>query len=745
MNAAVQFPCLSTTEGHPIPLRAMRFNGFVNDIALEMKVEQEYINNETQPIEAVFTFPLPSEAVLLGMDARIGESFLKGVACEATQASQQYEDAIEEGNSAILLERTTDSLYTVNIGNVAPGEKVLLSFRYSLMHTFDGQNLRICIPAVITSRYGDFSNLVQAPSAEPITDILASYPCSFSLMITGELSKTDFTSPSHAFEREERENGVLITITNALADRDFVFLWKIDQSEELSLAKGVGPEGTVVCASLTLKNLPQEKSLSREIYLLLDCSDSMHGIAAKQMREACGHIIESLTENDRFNIAAFGSDVRFIFSKKTESVSKQSLSLAHDFLEDLDATMGKKNLGNTLNALYKRASHENPVIFLVTDGEIWPDETLFSKAQKSHCTIFPVGVGASPAEDVLRDLALLTNGRHVICSPNEDMAHVIERHFERIALLRFQVSAKWPGRPLWVWPEKPQNVFAGDSAHFFACYRKPLQGKVTLTSKKFGICLEKDIPSFSEEITSAPEAIAAIALSHHLSDLDDKKSGTLAAEYGLLTQWTKYILVHEERDHDKKPALPTIRQVPQMQAAGWRGKIDNILSSHSLNKRKAISSSIGSLAKKVLPKIKSRLSDAVQTVAGEIHKATIEGVINTTGTYSDRVESVCPSCEYPPFVEDLLIIDEITLTNIMNLPNLPNDLFKLLRSLLDKYSDEQAILGAFLIALTSIFADRPQIVFMQSDAKTLLNASQLSRENKEYIIQTITASMKCNI
>lgn len=54
------------------------------------------------------------------MDAQIGERFLKGTARLAELATTQYEDAIEQGNSAILLERTNNGFYTANIGNIAP-------------------------------------------------------------------------------------------------------------------------------------------------------------------------------------------------------------------------------------------------------------------------------------------------------------------------------------------------------------------------------------------------------------------------------------------------------------------------------------------------------------------------------------------------------------------------------------------------------------------------------------------------
>ena len=374
MNAYVQFASLTTRQGKDIPLRAMHFRAKVNDIALEMTVEQEYLNNENKPIEAVYTFPLPNEALLLGMDAQIGERFLKGTARLAELATTQYEDAIEQGNSAILLERTNNGLYTANIGNIAPQEKVSLTFRYSLMHSFDGKDLRICIPTVIGNRYGKFSNLGRPHSAEPITDIFASNVCDFSLLITGDLAKTRFTCPSHIVHRTQTDEGIFVTIPNAVADRDFIFLWQLEDVPELRVAKGLGPEDTVVCASLVPQNLPIERS-PLEIYLLLDCSGSMQGISMEQTQKACGYIVNSLKENDRFNIARFGSDVRFLFSR-AKPVSQETIEQATQFIRTLNCDMGGTEIEKALAAVYQRASRENTVILLVTDGDIWPTKTL---------------------------------------------------------------------------------------------------------------------------------------------------------------------------------------------------------------------------------------------------------------------------------------------------------------------------------------------------------------------------------
>jgi Ca-activated chloride channel family protein len=84
----------------------------------EVEVKQVYRNDEATNIEAVYTFPLPLDAVLLHLEVTIGERVLRGTVVEKKAAEEQYENAIADGDSAVMLEE--GRLYTMNVGNVMP-------------------------------------------------------------------------------------------------------------------------------------------------------------------------------------------------------------------------------------------------------------------------------------------------------------------------------------------------------------------------------------------------------------------------------------------------------------------------------------------------------------------------------------------------------------------------------------------------------------------------------------------------
>ena len=55
---------LKSLSGLPVPLQGVALSGVVEGSLLQFTVEQHYCNTEAQAIEAVYTFPLPVQAVL---------------------------------------------------------------------------------------------------------------------------------------------------------------------------------------------------------------------------------------------------------------------------------------------------------------------------------------------------------------------------------------------------------------------------------------------------------------------------------------------------------------------------------------------------------------------------------------------------------------------------------------------------------------------------------------------------------
>nr|WP_306423226.1 VIT domain-containing protein [Nostoc favosum] len=74
-----------------------------------VEVIQSFENPFTQPLEAVYIFPLPDEAAVDDMEIKIGDRSIKGNIKKREEAVAIYEKAKQEGRTAGLLEQERDN------------------------------------------------------------------------------------------------------------------------------------------------------------------------------------------------------------------------------------------------------------------------------------------------------------------------------------------------------------------------------------------------------------------------------------------------------------------------------------------------------------------------------------------------------------------------------------------------------------------------------------------------------------
>ena len=131
---------------------------------------------ETVNIEAVCTFPLPLNAVLLDLTIKTKTKLLKGIVVEKSEAEDQYEDAITEGDTAIMLEQIQPGLYTINAGNLQPEDEIEISITYSELYKWRDNSLRFFLPTTIAPRYGDPESVGIQPHQIPEYDLMTDNP-----------------------------------------------------------------------------------------------------------------------------------------------------------------------------------------------------------------------------------------------------------------------------------------------------------------------------------------------------------------------------------------------------------------------------------------------------------------------------------------------------------------------------------------------------------------------------------------
>ncbi len=578
---------LETRDGQPVNLLGVKLSGDLRGLMFEASVEQRFCNPGEKNVEVVYSFPLPWGAVLLGVDVVLGEKHLTGAVVEKKQAEARYEEAISEGNAAIMLEKNHDHSYSLNLGNLAAGEHCNVTLRYAQILQFEQRGLRLLIPTVIAPRYGDAQqDGGLLPHQAPSHSLLAEHPFALELRLHGDLAQARVASPSHPVGVAHGKAGIGAVLTVSLArqaslDRDFVLV--VDQLAHESMAvaarDSVTPGSVAILASFCPRIAVQGKAATA-VKILVDCSGSMAGDSIDAAKRALQAIVRQLGAGDRFSLSRFGSTVEHR-SRGLWKTTETTQLAAQRWVGALKADLGGTEMEAALNSTFALAHTVSSDILLVTDGEINAINSTIASAKDSGHRLFIVGIGSSPAETHLRRLAEATGGACDFVAPGEAVEPAVLRMFARLRSPRLaDLHIEWPegAAPQWVSPLLP-SVFDGDTVNVFALLGQAPAGQVRLLGKR----AEDEAPQeigcaiFAGELEAAdtlPRMAAAVRLLSTDTDAViaiTPDAAALAVAYQLVTDKTNFLLVHERADGEKAIDMPELQKVPQMVPAGWGG------------------------------------------------------------------------------------------------------------------------------------------------------------------------------
>ncbi|MFZ1642952.1 MAG: VIT domain-containing protein [Candidatus Contendobacter sp.] len=555
-------------------LKATAISGRLQGLLGEIVIAQTYQNAEAVNIEAVFTFPVPAEAVLLEVDIRIDDRVLRGRVLPKRQAENAYEDAVSGGDGAILLQEAGRGLYTINVGNLLPGQTARLRYRYALLSVWNGDTLRLQLPTTIAPRYGDPGQAGLQPHQIPPVALDADNRFSLELELGGPLRQAAVESPSHRISVEAGAEVLRVRLAGnrEFMDRDFIL--NIRGSAEARAAFGLcapDRDGWIALASFQPELSGYADAGGRDCILIADCSGSMAGDSIAQTREALLAILDRLQPADRFNLIAFGSQPRAFFSG-LHPADDRGLAQARALVAGLDADMGGTEIGAALQLAYRQRQGQPLDLLLLTDGEVWNVGELAAEAQRSGCRIFTVGVGAAVAEGLVRGLADATGGACEFVHPNEDMPARIVRHFERIRAPRAEAAMTWPVEPTRRLPKRIKQVFSGDTLHLLAWLPTLPNGPATLNlTLSDGQRLSQTVALEPWPVAETADTLSRLAAARRIAQLSAEDATALAVDYQLVTPHTHFLMVDVRAEGEKAMDLPELRTVPHMLAAGWGG------------------------------------------------------------------------------------------------------------------------------------------------------------------------------
>ncbi|MEJ7698239.1 MAG: VIT domain-containing protein [Pyrinomonadaceae bacterium] len=102
------------------PLKHTDVRAEISGFLSRVKVTQEFENNFSEKIEAVYVFPLPQNAAIDDMTMRIGDRTVRGKILKREEAREVYEAAKSNGQIASLLDQERPNIFTQSVANILP-------------------------------------------------------------------------------------------------------------------------------------------------------------------------------------------------------------------------------------------------------------------------------------------------------------------------------------------------------------------------------------------------------------------------------------------------------------------------------------------------------------------------------------------------------------------------------------------------------------------------------------------------
>jgi Vault protein inter-alpha-trypsin domain/von Willebrand factor type A domain len=435
-----------------LPLLDVGINVRVDSTIATTKFMQIFTNISDITIpEAHYTFPMYDGAAVTAFRCYIGDSeVLIGKVLSNEEAMIEYMQAIENLETAALLEEQTPEVFQTMIGNIPPktSVKIEITYVHKLKADISGQGYLVTIPTSLAPRYGTpptrysssssvvhtgLAIVIGINSQEPIRQIeCRSHPVSIEIGSAGSpldlLDFDTFYEEASSPRRGEttilnpRQATVRLSDPNTEMNKDFVIFVKtssaenkITQSQALLSPINIHNHSALMVTiqpSELFSSYEPKMDFKGEIIFIADRSGSMEGKKISGLRDALQVFLKSLPDTCTFNLYSFGSSFRSLW-ESSMSYSQKTLDEAFQHVSSLSADMGGTELLPALKAVVERRPEyvQSTQIIILTDGQVWNsnDTINFVKTTRSKLgdgiRFFVLGIGDTASHRLVEGIS----------------------------------------------------------------------------------------------------------------------------------------------------------------------------------------------------------------------------------------------------------------------------------------------------------------------------------------------------
>uniref|UniRef100_A0A670YMF9 von Willebrand factor A domain containing 5A n=1 Tax=Pseudonaja textilis TaxID=8673 RepID=A0A670YMF9_PSETE len=512
-----------------LPLKSISVDVIIRGFVADVVSELQYQNEEKNPVEATFVFPLDDEAAVYAFEGLIDGKRIEAQIREKKQAEQEYDDALSEGHQAFLLgrEENTSDIFMCNLGNLPPGGEATLKLRYVQALAVEPDDaVRFVLPAVLNPRYvpeGSEGGTVSQQIPRVSTEALP-YALTLSAKVESPYGINRVDSKCSLIQNmsEDRTAAQVSLAKGHQFDRDVELLIYYEDVHKTSTILEAGKSGATPGSlmgdpALLLSlypNIPAAKAgqcVPGEFIFLLDRSGSMGTLIGyssgsqsriESAKETLIFLLKSLPLGCYFNIYGFGSTYDSFYPQSVK-YTQETMDTSVQRVKELHCDLGGTEIVKPLKAIYSQPCFEGHPrqIFVFTDGEVFnTNEVIAEVRRNSHfhrCFSFGIGEGASTS--LVKGIARAAGGSAEFITGKERMqAKALQSLKKALQPAVSGISLNWElpsGLEAKLVGSGPQVIFQGQRCLIYAQIQGQLQAsdppESPTETTKFSLQLEK--------------------------------------------------------------------------------------------------------------------------------------------------------------------------------------------------------------------------------------------------------------
>ena len=524
------------------PLKHTDVKANIAGFIARVTVTQTFHNPYDEKIEAVYVFPLPHTAAIDDMTMTVGDRRIVGLIKHRAEAQAIYQEAIQQGKTASLLEQERPNIFTQSVGNIQPNDEIRIEISYVDVLDYDMGTYEFHFPMVVGPRYipstptsktpelpnelkgkvgeseapldgppdgADLSGTGVPPDTNRVPDASRITPpvlkpgyrtahdISLAVSLDAGVPIQDIQIVNHTAEMERAGTAgatAVLSPADSIPNKDFVMKYAVvgEKPEMAVLAHSNGPEQGYFMLMIQPKlDAELAEAPPREIVFLVDISGSMRGEPTQKVKETMHHFLRSTKPNDTLQVITFASWADKLF-KKSVPATQMNIEHALNFTQQVRGGGGTEMLKAIKLVLNEPVDPERVrIVVMLTDGYIGNEAEIIAEVDKragDQIRFWTIGIGSSPNRYLIDGVAKHGGGMAKVLELNTDPGPLVAEIADRIHRAQLaKIQIDWNGLSVYeTYPRRIPELWAGRPIIMFGRYAAGGSQKIELSGSAEG-------------------------------------------------------------------------------------------------------------------------------------------------------------------------------------------------------------------------------------------------------------------